>query len=134
MWHDSYGSSWFQEGPLTVLHMFIRKIRELSLRYEKLDKIVASEGEIKNTDYRDRTLNPCEQSITKDSHRLGNSTILLKLNSLSGLNYSVNFFFFPSSVCKSCQGRDCQIRIKVKSEEKMCFPPFFSSFEETFLR
>lgn len=116
---------------MTVLHMFICKIRELALRYEKLDKIVASEGEIKNIDYRDRTLNPCEQSVTKDSHRLGNSTIVLKLSSLSGLNYSVNFFFFSPVVFAKAVKEEI---VKLKSSQKRCFPPFFSSFEEAFLR
>lgn len=102
--------------------MFICKIRELALRYEKLDKIVASEGEIKNTDYRDRTLNPCEQSITKDSHRLGNSTIVLKLNSLSGLNYSVNFFFFPVVFAKAV--KEEIVKLKSSQKRRCVFLPF----------
>lgn len=71
----------------------IHKIRELALRDGKPDKTAASKGEIKTIDCRDKASNPCEQSVTKPTdHRLGNSTILLELNLLSRLNYSVNFF------------------------------------------
>lgn len=99
----------------------------------KPDKIAESKGEIKTTDCRDRTLNPCEQSITKTTnHRLGNSTILLKLNSLSRLNYSVHFsFFLPVELAKAV--KEEIVKLEGKSEE-MCFPPSFSSFKEAFLR
>lgn len=113
--------------------MFICKIRELVFRDGKPDKIAASKGEIKTTDCRDRTLNPCEQSITKTTnHRLGNSTILLKLNSLSRLNYSVHFFFFlPVEFAKAV--KEEIVKLEGKSEE-MCFPPSFSNFKEAFSR
>lgn len=86
----------------------------------------------KTTDCRHRTLNPCEQSITNTTnHRLGNSTILLELNSLSRLNYSVHFSFSPSRVCKSCQGRDCQIRRQIRRD---VFSSLFLKFLGSFLK
>lgn len=96
--------------------LLVCKNRDLVFRDGKPEKIAESKGEIKNTDCR-HTLNPCEQSITKTTnHRPGNSTILLELNSLSRLNYSVHSFFSPSRVCKSCQGKDCQIRRQIRRE------------------
>jgi len=51
-------------GSRKILHIFIRKFRELALRDGQLGKTAASKRQIKTTDCGDRTLNTCEQPIT----------------------------------------------------------------------
>lgn len=106
-----------------VLPMFIHKIRELASRDGKLDKTAASKRDIKTTDCGDRTLNPREQSITKTTdHRHGNSTILLKLNSLSSLNYSVNFFP-PVAFTKAVKEEIVKLQLKSNQKRRRVFLP-----------